>query len=68
MARCHSKRKYNRVSEEAIKILKSNKLIEGRKSNYIISLAVARKTDQVHEYTKQKGLAQLDTKILDYEF
>ncbi|MCI1731135.1 MAG: putative DNA binding domain-containing protein [Prevotella sp.] len=51
------KRKYNRVSEEAIKILKSNKLIEGRKSNYIISLAVARKTDQVHEYTKQKGLA-----------
>jgi len=50
------KRKYNRVSEEAIKILKSNKLIEGRKSNYIISLAVARKTDQVPEYTKQKGL------------
>ncbi|MBR6930329.1 MAG: putative DNA binding domain-containing protein [Bacteroidales bacterium] len=44
------------VTEEALRILKSKKLIEWHKPNYIISQAVAQKTHQVPEYTKQKGL------------
>lgn len=44
------------ITDEALKILKSRKLIEGHKPNYIISQAVAQKTHQVPEYTKQKGL------------
>ena len=44
------------VTDEALRILKSKKLIEGHKPNYIISRAVAQKTHQIPEYTKQKGL------------
>ena len=44
------------VTEEALRILKSKKLIEWHKPNYIISQKVAQKTHQVPEYTKQKGL------------
>lgn len=44
------------ITDEALKILKSRKMIEGHKPNYIISQAVAQKTHQVPEYTKQKGL------------
>jgi len=44
------------ITEEALRILKSKKLIEWHKPNYIISQTVAQKTHQVSEYTKQKGL------------
>ena len=44
------------VTEEALRILKSRKLIEWHKPNYIISQAVAQKIHQVPEYTKRKGL------------
>ena len=44
------------VTDEALRILKSKKLIEGHKPNYIISRAVPQKTHQIPEYTKQKGL------------
>ncbi len=44
------------ITEEALNILRKKKLIEGRKPNFIISQAVAQKTKQVPEYTKQKGL------------
>lgn len=44
------------ITDEALRILKSKKLIEWHKPNYIISQAVAQKTHQVPEYTKQKGL------------
>lgn len=44
------------ITEEALHILRSRKLIEGRKPNFIISQVIAQKTKQVPEYTKQKGL------------
>ena len=44
------------ITEDALKLLKRKKLIEWHKPNYIISRAVAQKTHQVPEYTKQKGL------------
>ena len=44
------------ITQEALNILRSKKLIEGRKPNCIISQVVAQKTKQVPEYTKQKGL------------
>ena len=44
------------ITDEALRILKSKKLIEWHKPNYIISQTVAQKTHQVSEYTKQKGL------------
>lgn len=44
------------ITDDALRILKSKKLIEWHKPHYIISRAVAQKTHQVPEYTKQKGL------------
>lgn len=44
------------VTDEALRILKRKRLIEGYKPNYIISQSVAQKTHQLPEYTKQKGL------------
>ena len=44
------------ITDDALRILKSKKLIEWHKPNYIISRGVAQKTHQVPEYTKQKGL------------
>lgn len=44
------------ITDDALRILKSKKLVEWHKPNYIISRAVAQKTHQVPEYTKQKGL------------
>ncbi len=48
--------KHKPITDRAIENLQSKKLIEGRKPNFIISLGVARKTHQVSQYTKQKGL------------
>lgn len=44
------------ITEIALNTLRRKKLIEGRKPNYIIAQAVAQKTHQVPEYTRQKGL------------
>lgn len=44
------------ITETAKRVLKRKKLIEWHKPNYTISRAVAQKTRQVPEYTKQKGL------------
>lgn len=44
------------ITDEALRILKNKHLIEWHKPNYIISQAVAQKTRQVPNYTKQKGL------------
>lgn len=48
--------KHKPITNDAIKILRDKKLIEGRKPNYIISLDIARKTHQVSLYTQQRGL------------
>lgn len=48
--------KHRQVTPSALEILKARKLIEGRAPNYFISLAVAKKTKQLGEYTKMKGL------------
>lgn len=45
------------LSDEAIKYLKDKKLIEGSRGNYYISLSVAKLTNQVGQYTRNKGLA-----------
>lgn len=44
------------LSSEAIRHLKSKRLIEGRKSNYIISLRAAKLTKQLGTYSREKGL------------
>lgn len=60
--------KHKPITDKAIEILQSKKLIEGRKPNFIISLSVARKTHQVSQYTKQKGLAKLKYENMVTEF
>lgn len=49
--------KHHPITPDAIKHLKTRKLIEGRGTNLSISLDVARLTHQVAQYTKNKGLA-----------
>lgn len=60
--------KHKLITDDAVKILREKKLLEGRKPNLIISLAVARKTHQVSQYTQQKGLSTLKytSMILEY--
>lgn len=48
--------KHRPLSDEAKTYLKAHRLIEGRSPNYTISLAIAKLTKQVTEYTKSKGL------------
>ena len=48
--------KHRPVTDAALEKLKARKLIEGRAPNYIISLNVAKKTNQIGEYTRLKGL------------
>ena len=62
------KQKYKLVTKPALEILKSRKLIEGRAPNYIISLAVAKKTKQLGEYTRMKGLERDKYLSMIYEF
>ncbi len=47
--------KRKRITDTEIKHLRSNKLIEGIKPNFYISLNVAQKTEQKATYTKTKG-------------
>lgn len=44
------------ITDKAAKMLRSKKLIEGRKPNYYISKKVANTIGQKAEYTKLKGL------------
>lgn len=50
--------KHRPLTKEAAKHLRSKGLIEGRSPNYIISLTVAKITNQIGHYTKEKGLAE----------
>ena len=56
------------LSAEEFKLLKSKKLVEGRKSSCIISSDVAKKTNQETDYMKLKGIddAYCKKMILDY--
>lgn len=60
--------KKKRVTSSALDILKARKLIEGRAPNYFISLAVAKKTKQLGEYTRMKGLERDKYLSMIYEF
>ncbi len=60
--------KHKPITDAAIKILKARKLIEGRSPNYFISLAVAKKTKQLGEYTRMKGLERDKYLSMIYEF
>ncbi len=60
--------KHRQVTPSALEILKARKLIEGRAPNYFISLDVAKKTKQLGEYTKMKGLERDKYLSMIYEF
>ena len=60
--------KKKQVTPSALEILKARKLIEGRAPNYFISLAVAKKTKQLGEYTRMKGLERDKYLSMIYEF
>jgi ATP-dependent DNA helicase RecG len=44
------------ISDDGAKLLKSKRLIEGRKPNFYISVKIAEITNQKAEYTRSKGL------------
>ena len=46
------------ITADAVKHLKSKKLIEGRRPNYIIAAHIAQRTHQLPEYTRQKGIEE----------
>lgn len=48
--------KHRPITPDAIKVLRDKKLIEGRSPNLRISLKVAKKTHQLSDYSKIKGL------------
>ncbi len=61
-----AKNKY--LSEQDVKVLKSKKLIEGRKPNFHISSSLAKATGDKAEYIKQRGIddGYCQKIILDY--
>lgn len=50
--------KHHPITKEAAKHLYDKGLIEGRAPHYTISLKVAKLTNQIGHYTKEKGLAE----------
>ena len=60
--------KGHRISEENILALLNRGLLEGNTSEYSISLDIAKKTKQLPDYTRNKGLdkAKLQQMILQY--
>ena len=50
--------KHHPITKEAAKLLFDKGLIEGRAPHYTISLKVAKLTNQIGHYTKEKGLAE----------
>ena len=50
--------KNREITDDAIKHLKSKKLIEGRKPNYIIAVHIAQQTHQLADYTRKKGVEE----------
>ena len=52
------------ISDEAIKMLRKEKLIEGRKPHLYVSKQIAGVTDQKVEYSKHKGLADKKCEVL----
>lgn len=60
--------KHRPITKAALEVLKARKLIEGHSPNYFISLAVAKKTYQLGEYTRMKGLERDKYLSMIYEF
>lgn len=60
--------KHRPITKAALEVLKARKLIEGHSPNYFISLAVAKKTNQLGEYTRMKGLERDKYLSMIYEF
>ena len=60
--------KHRPITKAALEVLKARKLIEGHSPNYFISLAVAKKTKQLGEYTRMKGLERDKYLSMIYEF
>lgn len=60
--------KQKALSSEAIQILRSKRLIEGRKPNYHISSDIAKVTNQEDDYIKLRGIenAYIQKIIIDY--
>lgn len=60
--------KHKPLTDEALKMLKKEQLIEGRGKNVFISKYVAKATDAQTEYSKAKGLSNVNYKniILDH--
>jgi hypothetical protein len=56
------------LSEQEIKVLRSKKLVEGRKPNFHISSSLAKATGNKAEYIKQRGIddGYCQKIILDY--
>ena len=56
----------NEIDENDVKKLQKEKLIEGRKPNYILSMKVAEMLDKKADYINKKGAsnAEIETKIL----
>lgn len=47
--------KHKPISAEAVKMLRSKNLVEGRKNALIVAKSIAQATDQEAEYTRAKG-------------
>jgi ATP-dependent DNA helicase RecG len=56
------------IKDDAAKLLKNKKLIEGRKPNYFIAAHIAEATDQKAEYIKNRGLKDDHYKRLVIDF
>lgn len=52
------------ISDNAAKMLKKKKLIEGRKPHYIVGKYLAQATEQEAEYSKQKGFSDIQCESL----
>ena len=55
------------ISKEAARYLRKNNLIEGRVPHYHITLNVAKKTKQIVQYTKKKGINKKTQSMLILE-
>ena len=53
----------NEIDENDVKKLQKEKLIEGRKPNYILSMKVAEILGEEVEYTRRKGFS--DDEVID---
>lgn len=50
--------KHKPISAEAVKMLRSKQLVEGRKNALIVAKSIAQATEQEAEYSKAKGFSK----------